>query len=669
AIAIDAKVAVFHINLGIALKGLGRPQDAVHHYQQALALQPDSAEAHNNLGLAWKELGRLDAALRHYGQALALRPDYANAHINRGNAYQAQGQPEQAIPCYERALQINPAAAEAHNNRALALKELGRLQDAITGYQRALALQPDYASAQLNLGNALQAAGQVDQAVACYERALELQPDWAEAHNYLGIVLLIQAKVEEAIHSCKRALSLKPDYAGAHLNLGNALQVAGRPEEAIRSYEQALKLQPDFAAAQNNLLGTINHSSQYTPADIFNKHVEIAKLQEQALAKHIKPHTNLRDPERRLNIGYVSPDFREHSVAYFIEPILAHHDHERFEIFAYYNNNQNDPVTQRLQGHCQHWRNITTLSDDDTTELIRRDEIDILVDLSGHSAANRLLVFARKPAPIQVAYLGYPNTTGMTAMDYRLTDGWADPIGASESLYTEELVRLPQGFLCYGPPADSPPVHKLPALETGSIMFGCFNNSAKITPQVITLWAGILQAVPGSRLLLKSRQMGDRGVQMRYAALFAEHGIGRERVEMMGQVPDNRSHLGLYNRVDIALDPFPYNGTTTTCEALWMGVPVVTLAGGRHAGRVGASILSSIGMPEWIAKDSGTYRSSVLGLASDLDRLAALRESLRERLAASALMEAQRFTHELETTYREMWHTWCKKCGASPHIA
>jgi predicted O-linked N-acetylglucosamine transferase (SPINDLY family) len=348
-------------------------------------------------------------------------------------------------------------------------------------------------------------------------------------------------------------------------------------------------------------------------------------------------------------------------VAFFIEPLLAAHNRDRVEITCYANLLQPDPMTQRLRGIADRWRNVWGLDDNKLTQLVRSDGIDILVDLAGHTNGNRLRAFGRKPAPVQVAWLGYPNTTGLREMDYRLTDEWADPPGANDELYTETLVRLPHGFLCYKPLEDCPDVAPLPAVRNGHVTFGCFNNSAKISSPVLDAWSEILNTVPESHFLLKSRQLHGPGLHQRFREEFARRGIAPERIEMLGSVNSTLDHLALYGRVDIALDTFPYNGTTTTCEALWMGVPVVVLAGDRHAGRVGVSLLHGIGMDELIAASPDEYRQLAIDLAGDRDRLAAYRAMLRSRMQNAPVMDATGFARDIEEAFRDMWRRWCER--------
>jgi len=362
-----------------------------------------------------------------------------------------------------------------------------------------------------------------------------------------------------------------------------------------------------------------------------------------------------------LRVGYVSPDFRRHPVASFIEPILAAHDRKRFEVFCYAVHLKPDAVTARLKALADHWREIGSLDAEAAANLIREDGIDVLVDLAGHTANNRLAVFARKPAPMQATYLGYPGSTGLPAIDWRITDAVADPLGAAEALHTEKLMRLPETFQCFQKPSDAPAIGPVPMLKAGHVTFASFNMLAKVHPALVARWAGILHAVENSRLVLKAAPFRDAGTRAHYHAMFATHGIAAERIELLGYIQSPAAHFALYNRIDVALDTDPYNGATTTCEALWMGVPVVTLAGRSHVGRVGTALLTHLGLEDLIAATPEDYVARAVSLARDPAKLASLRETLRPRMEASSLTDPARFTKALEDAYREMWRQWCAK--------
>jgi predicted O-linked N-acetylglucosamine transferase (SPINDLY family) len=374
--------------------------------------------------------------------------------------------------------------------------------------------------------------------------------------------------------------------------------------------------------------------------------------------KVIAPHANDRDPDRPLRIGYVSADFRQHACAHFLLPLFCHHDRRQFEVTCYADVANPDNMTQRLRDQVQCWHKINGRTDAEVSALIRENQIDILVDLAGHTADNRLQCFAGKPAPIQVTYLGYPNSTGLSAIDYRLTDAHADPPGLTDAFCTEWLIRLPQTFLCFRPSEESPVSSALPALASGQITFGCFNALAKITAEMAGIWSQILRCLPQSRLMLKCRGLSDEDARRRLRELFPD--IAADRLVLHDWIDSRRGHLALYDQVDIALDSYPYHGTTTTCEAMWMGVPVITLAGTDHRSRVGVSLMSNVGLPELIAQTPEQYVQIAADLANDLPRLAELRRTLRSRMQASPLMDAPRFARNVEAAYRQMWRTWCE---------
>ncbi len=639
-------------------------------YHDILRARPQHAGALNSLGIMLQQQGRFHEAINYFQRALARRPEFAGGHCNLGAALYALGRLDEAAACFDRALVLQPELAEAHNRLGMVRRGQGRLEEAIECYRRTLALAPGLAEAHNNLGNVLRELDRVQEAIRHYQRALTEKPDFAEAHNNLGFALYIQHRLDEAIAHYTRAIDLNPRYAQAHNNLAIALYDQWRPHEddegmraALAHFRRALELQPDFAEAHSNLLFALNYSVRTDPEMLFKEARRFAERHEAPLAVRREPHANDPDPQRRLRVGYVSGDFRSHSVAFFIEPVLIHHDRTRFEVFCYSCHAREDNVTQRFKSHADHWRSLVGVSDEDAARQIRADGIDILVDLAGHTEGNRLLVFARKPAPVQVTYIGYPNTTGFESIDYRFTDAWADPAGQTERYHTETLVRLPRGFLCYQPPDLAPPVVTPPCLHNGYVTFGSFNHMAKVTDEVMALWAELLRALPSARLLMKSGALADADVHARCLARWQQAGIARERIELIGPIPDPEQHLARYGQVDIALDPFPYNGTTTTCEALWMGVPVIALAGSRHAGRVGVSLLTQVGLEDLVAQSEADYLALAVRLAADPTRLMRLRAGLRERVAASPLCDAVAFARDVEAAYRTMWRDWCARQG------
>jgi protein O-GlcNAc transferase len=654
-LAIDPNhVDSFHL-LGVVAHQLGKDDTAVELIGKAIALNGDDSSFHNNLGIVLRSQGRLDEAVACYRRALDLKPDYAEAHNNLGNALGDRGKPVEAAGCYRRALILKPNYAEALNNLGNALRRGGKLAEAVDCCRRALALKPDYVEAHNGLGNALRDQGQRDEAVDCYRRALILKPDHAEAHNNLGNALWDQGKLEEAVGCCRQALALKPTLAEAHNNLGNALRDQGKLDEAMACYRQALALKPDYAGAHSNLLSSLNYHVTLPPGELLPAHRRWDERHGTTARTH---HANGRDPDRRLRIGYVSPDFRRHSVAFFLEPLLRHHDRAAVEVFCYAQVAQPDVVTGRLRALADHWRPTVGMSDAALVQQIGADGVDILVDLAGHTANNRLPAFAAKPAPVQVSWLGYPNTTGLAAMDYRLVDAVTDPGAEADGGASETLLRLADGFLCYGPPAEAPEPASSSS-PSGAVTFGSFNNPAKLSAATVDTWVALLLRLPEAQLVLKGPPFIDSATRALFQARFAARGVAAKRVTLLGHLPDLTNHLSLYRRIDIALDTFPYNGTTTTCEALWMGVPVVTLLGDRHAGRVGASLLTRLDLGELIARDAEEYVAIATGLATNPARLISLRAGLRARMAASPLCNAAAFAKKMESAYRNMWRRYC----------
>ena len=579
--------------------------------------------------------------------------------MHRAQALRAKGRCDEAMAELRRALLLRPDFAEAHHQLGNLLKSCGRHAEARSSLREAVRLEPRQAAMWLNLGVACLEIRLLDEAIGSFRRALELEPGRPEGHNILGHALLLQGRCTEAAEALETALRLRPGYAAAHDNLGRVRKAQGRSAEAVAHHRAALEELPR-AATHSNLLYTLNFLPGVRPEEIFAEHKRWAALYgEPAPGPASRQRPVRRSPGegggssegRPLRIGYVSPDLVDHAVAFFIEPVLASHDSARFEVHCYSDAPVPDDVTRRLHSHAARWRDTARWSDDRVEALIRSDGIDVLVDLAGHTARNRLAVFARRPAPVQATWLGYPNTTGLTAIDYRITDAVSDPPGQTDRWYSEKLVRLPETFSCYRPPLGSPAVGALPALGEGCVSFGCFSNLAKVTPDMIGLWALVLRDTADSRIILKSRGLADPPTAARIREEFARGGIAPERVELCGQELPSVDHLRLYHRVDIALDTAPYNGTTTTCEALWMGVPVVTLAGRTHASRVGASLLTHLGAPEWIATSPAEYRSRCRILAADFARLSWLRQNLRDRMRASPICDAGRFTRHLEEAY------------------
>jgi len=656
-LARDANHAASLHGLGVIAQQTGRPDIAADLIGRALAIEPGVAAFHANLGNALKALGRTDQAAAAYRQALALEPADTVALNNLGNLLRGEGRLDEAVDCFQRALAHKPQDPVIHNNLANAMAAQGRFAEAARLYERALALRPDYAEAHYNLGNLLVDQGQLDAAIARYGHALALRPDHLPARLNLGAALRQAGQLSDAIACYEAVLARHPESAEGHSNLGRVFMLQGRLDEAAARYEHALALKPDYQEALVNLLLWLQYSDRDPPA-IFEAHRRWGELVEKDLPAPA-PHLNRRDPERRLRVGYVSPDFRVHSVAWFLAPLLAAHDRQAVEIFAYADVPRPDATTRRFQSLCDHWLSTVGLSDVALIERIRADGIDVLVDLAGHAGVNRLAVFARHPAPVQVDWLGYLNTTGLRAMDYRLVDDITDPPGEADRFATETLVRLPSGWACFEPAPEAPEPGPPPSLTAGRVRFCSFSSPAKLGERVLDVWSEILKRTQGSSLLLKGASLADEGARTQLLGRFADRGVSADRISLAGWTPGAAEHLALYNTADIALDPFPHNGVTTTCEALWMGLPVVALLGDRHAARISASFLTRVGLEELIAPNLASYADIAVRVAADGARLAELRRTLRPRMAASPLCDASGFAREVEAAYRAMWRRWC----------
>lgn len=569
---------------------------------------------------------------------------------------------EAALEPLLRAAELKPGMAELHYKLGHSYEKLRRLDESAEAYRTALKLKPDFPEAQNGLLLVLTGLGHYEEAVQVCGRMLARKPDHFPALNNLALFLHKCGRASEAAEVYRRALAQGNDFAELHANYGNALQDLGRLDEALTEYRRAIALKPDYLEPRDNLIFCLNYLEGVAPEVLLNE----ARAYGQLVARMATPYTvhgNTSEPDRRLRVGLVSGDLREHSVGYFLEGVIANLDPARIELFAYNTAYHPDSALHaRLRVCIPHWREATPdiMNDAALARQIRDDGIDILVDLSGHTGRNRLPVFAWKPAPVQVAWLGYLGTTGLEAMDYILADSYALPPG-EENQFTETPWWLPDSYICFSPPAAAVEVGPLPALSNGYVTFGCFNNLSKVTDRVVACWAQLLLAVPESHLFLKSKALGESEVRRAVVDRFAGHGIGEDRLLMEGLQASHQEHFRAYQRVDIALDPFPYPGITTTVEGLWMGVPTMALRGDRFLSHQGESILNNAGLPDWIAEDEGSYVAKAAAFARDLEKLAALRERLRDQVRASPLFDAPRFARNLEAAFRDMWVAWCNK--------
>lgn len=592
------------------------------------------------------------------GKLCGKHPNSADAWFMQGTLLGSIGRFPAAVESLRRAATLQPGNALCQFNLGNALCSLGHYREASTAFRTASGLEPGKAEILLALAKAELGCGNTRNASLAYERYLQLRPDDAAAHGNLGACYFHLGELGKASKHYRTALGFKPE-AGWYDGLGATLCQQGDRENAIKAHREAIRLQPANPRYRSNLLLSLNYLPGITAEQLLLEHRQWALAH--AHDAHATPaFGNTPDPDRRLRIGYVSPDFRTHSVAYFFEPLLANHSKTRVETYCYACTPGRDETTLRLAGQADHWQDISGLADRDAANVIRTDAIDILVDLAGHTAGNRLPIFTEKTSPVQATWLGYPATTGLSTIDYRLVDRITDPDG-NGVFCSEQLLRMPGCFLCYAPPGAHPAVAPGPAAHAGHVTLGSFNNLAKLNEDVIALWAMLLRELPDTRLLIKNPSLTDRSAADRLLKQFENHAIDTSRIALLGLAGSTMEHLDTYRHIDIGLDTFPYNGTTTTCEALFMGVPVITLSGNRHSGRVGASLLTASGCGELVATDADDYLAKVAMLAGDSSRLESYRTTLRDRLLASPLCDGAAFAAKFEDAIREMWRSWCRR--------
>jgi protein O-GlcNAc transferase len=651
-----------HNNLGNALREHGDAAAALASCARAIELRPGYAEAYNNLGNALKDLGELDAALAAYGKAIDAKSTFAEAHLNLGVALQAKGHGDAALECLRESVKLAPQLAVAHDKLAGVLMHRGDIAGAIDAYRRAADLTPDSAPAHNTLGNALNGAGRVPEAVPCYERAIALDPLFADAYHNLANALRRLGAPERALGYARRAIELRADTPSFHNNLGTILADLGEPEGALVCYREALSLDPDFGESHTCVLFGQSYVTDWSE----QTHLADARYFGERMRARATPFTQwptLDDAAQRagrpLRVGFVSADLRKHPVGYFFESVLGQLDRARIEPIAYSNALHSDELTVRIKPHFALWRHVAEMDDAALAKRIYDDRIDVLVDLSGHTGRNRLPMFAWRPAPLQISWLGYFATTGLSEIDYVVADPHVVP-PAEEAQYTERVWRLPDSYLCFTLPTDATKVGPLPALEQGRFTFGCLNNHKKLNDGVLDVWSRILHAAPHSRLLLKNHQLGEPSIMRDTFERFAMYGIDETRLLLEG--PSSREqYFSTYHRVDLALDPFPYPGGTTSVEGLWMGVPVLTLHGDRFLSHLGEMVAKTVGLPEWIAADADDYIARAVAATRDLPRLAALRATLRERVERSPLTDAPRFARHWMAAIEQMWQTKLKE--------
>jgi len=679
-------------NLGNALSALNRGDEAIEAWQRAIDLKPDYAAAHFNLGNAHRDAGRLDVAEEHFRAAIAANPHLAAAHANLAHVLHAARRFDEAVDAYRRAIALDPNLLTARANLGLVLADSERLEEAVAELEQLVKEHPTYGVGLTNLANVYLRLDRLGEALATAERGVKAAPDLAEAYLTFGAIQAVRGQFEAAQAYIKRALILKPNDARAHHNLGTALRKAGHLSEAAKSYERALaidptipevlcdlafvraaqgrveeaesiyrrvlEIRPGFEPAAMNLLFVMQYNPAHSVADIVAAH-RMWGARNADLRGALPPPHNDPDPERRLRVGFVSGDLRRHPVGFFTAPLFKHYDRDSFEFICYSTSEYDDDMSQQLRERVSAWHRVPSEKPRDLANRIRADAIDVLIDLSGHTARNRLRTFAMRPAPVQASWAGYVGTTGLPEMDWVISD-WRETPAGFEAHFVERVIRLPDGYVCYEPPSYAPPVSPLPSDTTGVVTFGCFNNLSKVTPDVIRLWVRLLERVKNGRLLLRTSSLSDAETRARYLDMFVNAGGDPQRIDLKPGA-NHAEFLAGYAEVDIALDPFPYSGGLTTIEALWMGVPVVTLGGDRFCSRHSITHLTSVGLTELVADGLAQYLDIAASLASDRNRLRRLRAELRERMAASPLCDGARFARNFEAALRTMWRDWCAR--------
>lgn len=642
-------------NLGVVYRSSGRLDDAKSVLLQAVAIEPNSASLQSNLGTVYLELDELELAERHFENALAIDGQFGQAAMNLGNLWQQQGRFADAETVYQNLLERRPGDAAVLNNLGETLRHLGKSQQAVKVLNQAVESEPDCVEYRINLGRVLSNVGRIDEARSHFEKLIESFPELTKPFQYLGKLQLAQRELTDAVANLESAVELDPKDGYALTGLGLAYLESGRVREAEVCFRSVIELDPAMSQAHGLLLYVLSGDASIDPQRLFEEHQNWGRIHGNVVPVANEFQGRSRAPDRRLRVGYVSPDFRSHAVASYLEPVLEAHDPTQVEIFSYAEVTAPDETTRRLQELSHHWRFTPGFSDRQVAEQVLADQIDILVDLAGHTGQNRLGVFAHRPAPLQATWLGYPNTTGLSSIDYRFTCSVQNPID-EKTFHTEELFRLPRASFCFSRPFDWP-TSKLPAISNGYVTLGSLHRPEKISESARDLWAETLDACPNSRLIVFNTRFTSESKNELIAGL-ARRGIGAERIEIRNLI-EGESYLETYQEIDIALDVTPWAGGTTTLESLWMGVPVIAYLGHRRSARSTAAIIHHLGCKELIADSFAKYAQIVVELSDDLPRLESLRKSLRRKVETT-LVDSNGFTRDLEQAYREMWNRWTR---------
>jgi len=645
------------------LDAVDDPRTAIHHLEKHIACQPSSLEGLFWLGVVYYNLGRYQESLHYLRRLVLINPESHYAHQHLGKTLEALGRDDAAFDSYRKALSLNPDNTETLALTGVIHAKYGRLEEAAGFFQQALRADPNYQSAHACLGRALVEMNRDEEGYAHFQEALRLNPADVNTMVSLATLFIKTSNIDNAEQLLLKAQRLNPEHAGILSAMGRVRNAQGRSPEAVAAFRRAYEIDPSQKDIASNLLFSLNYLTDVPPEYVSAEHVRISGelFPESPLSSSLQLPPEPESPHV-LRIGYLSADFHTHSVSCFFEPILQHHDRSRFLPILYYGKGVEDDTTQRMRELAFKWRQTVGVPAQELSAMIESDRIDILVELSGHSGLNRLDVCALRPAPVQVSWIGYPHSTGMPQIDYYLSDRFCDPEGMTDHLFSETIYRLPRVFCVYTPPIEFPPVRQIPELQTQGITFGCFNNFAKTNDPLFRLWAAILKNVPGSRLVLKSASLAEgSSTHRRILDLFSREGVAVDRIAAQVVKKSQYDHLDQYSAIDIALDTYPYHGTTTTCEALWMGVPVVTLAGKCHASRVGVSLLSGVGLSHLVAYSEEEYIDKAIQLAQDRQQRENLRENLRLMMAQSPLMDGAGITRDVESAYCRMFEQGRRK--------
>ncbi len=636
----------------------GRLTEAAALYRRLQVAAPQNFDVLHLSGLVALQQGAHREAADLLHKALKRNPTSAVCAMRLGVTCYSLGELILAERYLRQAIKHDQKLPEAWCNLAITLTALGRLPEARAAYETALKLKPDYPEVHDRLGALACRTDGFGAAVPHFRRVTELEPKNVTAWANLGASLAQSGGTDEALVCFERALAINPSHPLALTARSLAWQLIYRIPEAVAGYAEVIEKFPAHFEARSARLLAQHYLDNVDRAALFTEHEAFGFACGETVPVQM---VNTAEPERRLRVAFLSADLRRHSVAYFLEPLLAHLDPEKFEVYLYHDHPQVDEMSAKLRARAALWRNFSGQGSMAVETSIRGDAPDILVDLGGHTGINRLPLFARRLAPVQVTWLGYPDTTGLRAMDYRFVDAVTDPIGEAEAFHTEKLVRFAETAWTYQAPIDAPEPAEPPSISGQPVTFGCFNNFAKVSDSTLAGWAKILAALPESRLLLKGHGLSDPGLAAALRSRLAKLGVAEERVELLGRTPGIVAHLELYSRMDVALDTFPYHGTTTTCEALWMGLPVVTLAGDRHASRVGVSLLRAIRRSEWVASDWDEYTSIAVNLAKDVAGRKELRRNLRGEMRQSPLLDHAGQASRFGSALRDCWRKWCER--------